>query len=156
MTRRKPPGASFESWIDRAIADGVAKGKFDDLPGHGQPLPDIDRPHDDLWWVKDKLKREEVSFLPPSLALRREIDDAAAAAVAARSELQARRIIAEANEKVAAAVRVPPSGPSVIYRRLDTEALVEAWRQAHPPPGPPPMPEPATPARRRWWHRSRA
>lgn len=55
MTERKPPGVSWETWIERQIRQGMEQGEFDDLPGHGKPLRDIDQPRDELWWVRDKL-----------------------------------------------------------------------------------------------------
>ena len=67
MTERKPFGVSWETWIDRQIREGMERGEFDGLPGHGKPIQDVDRPHDELWWVRDKLRREGVSYLPPTL-----------------------------------------------------------------------------------------
>src|SRR5262249_40367699 len=74
MTERKPPGMSWETWPDRQIREGMERGEFDGLPGHGKPLADLNRPRDDLWWVKDKLRRESVSFLPPTLVLRKDVE----------------------------------------------------------------------------------
>ena len=68
MTERKPFGVSWETWIDRQIREGMERGDFDHLPGHGQPIRGLDRPDDELWWVREKLRREGVSFLPPTLA----------------------------------------------------------------------------------------
>ena len=30
-------------------------------------------PHDELWWIKDKLKREQLSSLPPALVIRLDV-----------------------------------------------------------------------------------
>ncbi|WP_078653802.1 DUF1992 domain-containing protein [Streptomyces catenulae] len=86
MTERKPPGVDFESWIDRQIREAQERGDFAGLPGVGKPLPGLDRPYDELWWVKEKMAREDLSFLPPSLALRKEAEEAAQAAADAPSE----------------------------------------------------------------------
>ena len=88
MTERKPPGVSFETWIDRQVREAMDRGEFDDLPGAGKPIPGIDRPHDDMWWVKEKLRRENVSMLPATLVLRKEAEEALSAASKAASELQ--------------------------------------------------------------------
>ena len=58
MTERKPPGVSWETWIDKQIREGVERGLFDDLPGTGKPLPDIDKPRDEDRWIKAKLQAE--------------------------------------------------------------------------------------------------
>ncbi|MGH9004035.1 MAG: DUF1992 domain-containing protein, partial [Acidimicrobiia bacterium] len=75
MTERKPPGVSWETWIDRQIRQGMESGDFDDLPLTGRPIPGLDRPRDEMWWVRDKLRRENVSYLPPTLAVRKELED---------------------------------------------------------------------------------
>ena len=36
-------------------------GAFKDLPGSGRPLPDIDDPTDELWWVRKWVQREQLS-----------------------------------------------------------------------------------------------
>src|SRR2546422_903351 len=57
MTERKPPGMGFESWIDKQIREAMERGEFDNLPGHGKPIPGLDRPDDDWWWIGPKLRR---------------------------------------------------------------------------------------------------
>ena len=47
MTRRKPPGLSYRSWVDEQIRDAERRGAFDNLPGKGKPLPGIDRPQNE-------------------------------------------------------------------------------------------------------------
>lgn len=80
MTERKPPGVSFESWVDRQIRQAEARGEFTELPGAGKPLPEVtDTPYDELWWIKRKMAREGLSVLPPTLALRKEAEDVLAA-----------------------------------------------------------------------------
>jgi hypothetical protein len=49
MTARKPPGVGWESWIDKQIREAEERGEFEDLPGAGQPIPDLDKPFDELW-----------------------------------------------------------------------------------------------------------
>jgi Domain of unknown function (DUF1992) len=54
VTRRKPPGASWESWIDRQVREAEERGEFDDLPGAGRPIPGLDKPFDELWEANRK------------------------------------------------------------------------------------------------------
>lgn len=100
MTDRKPPGVSFETWVDRQIREAAERGEFDDLPGAGKPLTGLNKPYDELWWVREKMAREGVSYLPPTLALRKEAEDARAAARGARSEREVRRLVAEINGRI--------------------------------------------------------
>ncbi|MFF8813742.1 DnaJ family domain-containing protein [Streptomyces pactum] len=132
MTERKPPGVSFETWADRQIREAEERGEFNELPGFGKPLPGLDRPYDDEWWVKEKMRREQLSYLPPALALRKEAEDALAAVERARSERQVREILAGINEKIAAALRRPPPGPPLQLTPFDIEQVVTDWRARRP------------------------
>jgi hypothetical protein len=134
MSERKPPGVAWESWIDHQIRLGMERGEFENLPGKGKPLAGIDEPHDDDWWIKQKLKREEVSVLPPTLALRKELDDVRAEIAAADSEATVRRLVAAINERIVRVNRLATSGPPSTLMPLDVERTVRAWRASRPPP----------------------
>jgi hypothetical protein len=134
MTERKPPGIGFQTWVERQIREAMERGEFDNLPGAGKPIPDLDKPHDELWWVKQKLRREHLSYLPPTLALRKEAEDALAAALQARSERQVRRILTAINRKIAEGNRTAASGPPLNLTPYDVDRVVGDWRQRQPPP----------------------
>ncbi|GAV42890.1 DnaJ family domain-containing protein [Streptomyces acidiscabies] len=129
MTERKPPGVPFESWVDKQIQDAQARGEFDGLTGAGKPLPaGVDSSYDELWWIKRKMAREGWSVLPPALALRKEAEDALAAALDAPSEYVARKILTEVNAKIRDMMFRPPPGPPLGKKPYDVEAVVEEWR----------------------------
>jgi hypothetical protein len=129
MTDRKPPGVGFGTWVERQIREAVERGEFDNLPGAGKPIADLDKPHDELWWVKDKLRRENLSYLPPTIALRKEAEDALAAAHEAGSEAEARRILADINRKITEGNRKAAEGPPLNLTPFDTERVVRTWRR---------------------------
>lgn len=130
MTERKPPGVPFESWVDKQIRDAQGRGEFERLPGTGEPLPaDLDSGYDELWWIKRKMAREGLSVLPPALALRKEVEDALAAAYAAPSERIARKIVEDVNVKIKDMMFKPPPGPPLGKRPYDVEEVVREWRQ---------------------------
>ncbi|MBC9724085.1 DUF1992 domain-containing protein [Streptomyces sp. TRM68367] len=136
MTERKPPGVPFESWVEKQIRDAENRGEFDHLSGAGKPLPrDMEAAYDELWWVRRKLHREGVSVLPPGLALRKEAEDALAAALAAPSERAARRIIEDVNTKIRDMLLKPPPGPPLGQRPYDVEEIAHQWRERHQPAG---------------------
>ncbi len=132
VTRRKPPGTSFRSWIDRQVDDARDRGEFDELVGAGEPLPGLGRPYDEMWWVKQKLRRENLSYLPPSLALRKAANDALVEAAEAKSEAEVRRILAGINRQIVEANRKPSSGPPVMLVPFNVEAVVRRWRAGEP------------------------
>ncbi|MFJ8541984.1 DUF1992 domain-containing protein [Streptomyces sp. NPDC093586] len=130
MTERKPPGVEFESWVDKQIRDARARGEFDRLPGAGKPLPsDVESTYDELWWVKRKMAREGLSVLPPTLALRKEAEDALEAAVDAPTEGAARRIVERINVKIRDVMFKPPPGPPLGLKPYDVDEVVERWRE---------------------------
>ncbi|WP_405537921.1 DUF1992 domain-containing protein [Streptomyces sp. NBC_00075] len=131
MTERKPTGVSFESWVDRQIREAEARGEFAELPGVGKPLSEgPDTSYDELWWVKQKMAREGLSVLPPTLALRKEAEDALAAAHKAPSEGAVRRILTEINAKIRDMMFKPPPGPPLGLKPYDVDEVVRQWREA--------------------------
>jgi hypothetical protein len=130
VTDRKPPGVGWESWVDRQIREGVERGEFDGLPGHGRPLPDIEGPRDEMWWVRAKLRRENVSYTPPALSLRREVDDTLERVAAATTEAQVRDVISAINERIRYVNSHTISGPPTTVAVLDIDAVLRKWRES--------------------------
>jgi DnaJ-like protein len=81
-----------ESSIDRQMREATERGEFDNLPGLGKPLADHGEEYDDDWWVKDWLRREGAAagVIPPTLALRREVEDLAASVDRLATEAEVR------------------------------------------------------------------
>ena len=130
MTRRKPRDVPFESWIDRQIRQAAERGEFNDLPGSGAPLADLDRPYDDMWWVKRKLRSEDLAYLPPSLALRKDAHEALEGAARASTEAEVRERITAINDKIRDAIRMGIRGPELHLVPFDVERVVKEWRRA--------------------------
>lgn len=113
----------FETIADRRIREARASGLFDDLPGKGKPIPDLDTERPAGWWAnrvvkteRDKLRHEELTKtlrqLMPGL-WRLETEAELAVEVAAANER-----IAEYNSRTSF-VQVTP---------LDLEDAVRTWR----------------------------
>jgi hypothetical protein len=130
MTGRKPPGVGWETWVERQIREGIERGEFDDLPGKGKPIPDVDGHHDELWWVRKKLKREKVEYLPPTLAVRKERDDALERIAAATTEDEVRRIVEEINVRIRYVNSHAVAGPPSTVMPLDLDTVLDRWRAA--------------------------
>lgn len=146
----------YESIVDEQIRKAIESGQFDDLPGAGKPLK-LPAQGDENWWLRSKLRSEGVpthALLPPSLRLRKEIEDLDGAVRDLREEADVRAVVAELDRRVVDFLRAP-SGPRVPIRRPSADAVVTRWRDARaaarsvpPPPAPAPPP-----ARRPWWRR---
>ena len=129
MTDRKPPGIDFGTWVEHKIREAAERGAFDNLPRAGKPIPDLDEPHDELWWIKRKLRNEQLAWLPPTIALRKEAEAALAAAARAGSEAEVRAIVTGINAKIADGNRKAASGPPLNLTPFDVERVVRAWRE---------------------------
>jgi hypothetical protein len=156
MTERKPEGVSWQSWIERQIQEAQHSGAFDDLDGHGQPIEGLDTVHDEMWWVKAKLRDEEINALPPTIAIRAERARAMQAALVAATEDEARSLIEAVNQRIRYVNSHATSGPPSSVATIDPEQVVEGWRAERPMP-PPVEPEhadasstPQMPRRPRW------
>lgn len=135
--RPRPPAArtaaAVATWVDQQIQQAQRQGAFDDLPGAGRPLKDVDVVTDPDWWVKGLVERENLDLsaaMPGVMQLRREkaafpgsmLDEPSEACVRARLE--------DFNERVLADRRRPHAGsqPPPVVGRVDVEEMVERWR----------------------------
>ncbi|MET7403020.1 DUF1992 domain-containing protein [Dactylosporangium sp. NPDC005572] len=120
--------SGYESHIDRLIREAQEQGQFDNLPGAGKPLPDRGELYDEDWWVKSLAQREDLAGgIPPTLRLRREIEDLPATVRRFRTEERVRAAVAELNDRIEHANRGHVEGPPVMLRPLDADAVVREW-----------------------------
>jgi hypothetical protein len=130
MTERKPPGITFETWVERQIRDAQERGVFDDLPGAGKPLRGLDRPFSAERWAADWARREGLeteAMLPEPLQLRKEVERLPDTVRDLDSEEAVRAAAQDLNRRIAAWIR-RPSGPRVMVAPVDPDRLVERWR----------------------------
>jgi hypothetical protein len=165
MTQRKPKGIDFDTWIDKQIRDAERDGLFDDLPGKGKPIADLDKPRDELWWVRDKLKREGISYLPPGLQLRKDLQDLRQEVLTMRDEAQVREAVLAFNVRLRHVNSHTLEGPSSNLLPLDVDRELERWREQRlvaradaerQEPQRESLSPPARPTRRRWWSARRS
>ena len=136
MTERKPPGTSWETWIEAQIRVATEKGAFDNLPGAGKPLPNLDQEYDPLWWVKQLTEREQISMLPPALELLRKVEKELAAIEKLDDEATVRRRLYALNVEITKVNATVLEGPPTRLGTLDVDQVVARWRQnrsANPP-----------------------
>ena len=60
MGRLEQVQRGMQRVAEERILAAMERGEFDHLPGQGQPLPGIDQPYNELWWVTAKLQREQL------------------------------------------------------------------------------------------------
>ncbi|WP_020525547.1 DnaJ family domain-containing protein [Catelliglobosispora koreensis] len=122
-------GPAYESAFDRQIREAEERGDFKDLPGKGKPIPGAGGHYDEDWWLKQWIARENLTgLLPPSLALRKEIEELDMMLARRNNEEAVRAYLADLNARIIKANRGMLDGPPVVLQKVDADAAVERWR----------------------------
>jgi hypothetical protein len=128
VTERKPPAQSWQGFIEQAIERARKEGQFENVEGMGKPLAGLDEPYDENWWIKSKLRRENLSATPEPLTILLRIK-------ALREELPLRRSESDAKECIRALNReigllnAAPAAPGVRpIAPLDEEDALREWK----------------------------
>lgn len=158
---RKPPGVSYESWVDRQVREAAERGAFEGLSAAGKPLDPALLTQTAGEWAVEWARREGADMtaaLPPALALRRERQELVDAVPGKPTQEAVRAAVEHFNERLDAAYRRPQEVPPVALAFVDVERQLARWREAHP--ADPQEPEPAAAAGgpaacRPWWSRIR-
>ncbi|MFX0537029.1 DUF1992 domain-containing protein [Ornithinimicrobium sp. Y1847] len=139
VVRRRPTPATtaraVTNWVDQQIEQAQRQGAFDDLPGAGKPLRDVDVATDPDWWVKGLIEREQLDLgdaMPGVMQLRREKAGFPGSLVGVVDEAVVRERLADFNERVLADRRRPygGTGSPPVVGRVDIEEMVASWRHA--------------------------
>ena len=125
---RTPFSQGWESWLDKQIREAEARGEFKDLPGLGKPIEGLDKPYDDMWWLRDLMKREDLQYLPETLQVRKEIEEELERISRMREEHRVRDALAALNAKIEKANRTAIDGPPLNKSVIDVEAFIARWR----------------------------
>jgi hypothetical protein len=122
---------AYESAFEAQIRQAQERGEFDNLPGMGKPLPGAGEAYDENWWLKEWVRREDISgALPASLALRKDTEDLMETLSRKTSETEVRRIVGELNSRIIRAQRGLIDGPPVVLSIFDVEEVVGRWRSS--------------------------
>jgi Domain of unknown function (DUF1992) len=125
---RKPLAEPWESFVERQIREAKEAGELDNLPGQGRPLAGLDDPPDEMWWVKAKMRREDLTFVPDAIAVRRELE-ALVAALPRLPEAEARDRLVALDARIRKLNATVTSGPPTTVAPLDIEALLARSRK---------------------------
>ena len=116
-------------FVELTIQQAMRRGDFDNLPGAGKPLPNLNVTDPD-WWIKQKIENERITGLgPPALTLRSENASLDERLDAAASETAVREILHDFNARVINARRQLQGGPPVVTPTRDVDAEVVLWRE---------------------------
>lgn len=122
----------YESAVERSIREAQERGDFDNLPGKGKPLPNIDGPNDDLWWVRGYMAREKLDLedaLPTTLKLKKAVDRLSETVLKFRTEQEVRKYVDTLNREIKQAILLA-DGPAIALRTVDLDVELDRWRQS--------------------------
>lgn len=98
--------------VEEKLRQAMADGSWDDLPGMGKPLPDLDREYEPGWWAKRWVAQQKQAMVVDEL--RRAIRDELPRLRTMRDREAAReradtlnRLVAEVNERLPVGERIP-------------------------------------------------
>jgi hypothetical protein len=122
--------ANQAQWVELQVQQAMRRGEFDDLPGTGKPIPDLDAPHDPDWWLKRLIERERITgVLPPALALRTEDARMDETLDHETTPDGVRRVVEDFNARIVEARRQLQGGPPVITPLRDVDREITAWKE---------------------------
>ena len=117
-------------YVEIAIQQAIRRGEFDNLPGTGKPLANLEHGYDPDWWMRQKIEREKITGLgPPALTLRTENVELDARLDGAASEAAVTAILTDFNSRVVAARRQLQGGPPVVTPTRDIAEQLVLWRE---------------------------
>ncbi|MBF9129344.1 DUF1992 domain-containing protein [Plantactinospora sp. S1510] len=120
----------YESRVERQIREAQERGEFDNLPGAGRPLPGHGGTDDENWWIREWVRRENLTGLvPTSLKIRKEAEELTERLARESSEQSVRAVVTELNQRIRQARRGLVDGPPVVLRTFDVDEVVETWRR---------------------------
>ncbi len=112
---------------EQRIQDGIDEGLFDGLPGAGAPIGDIDDKLDQGWWAARFLQNGSAEARRNEVARDQVRLDSALRVVG--DHIEARRLLAEHNEKVATCNLLSRRSTLEPLAVVDIEAVMREWHR---------------------------
>lgn len=125
---RTPFSPGWESWLDKQIREAEARGEFKDLPGFGKPIEGLDKPYDDMWWLRDLMKREDLQYLPETLQLRKDVEIELERIGRMVEEHRVRDAILALNARIEKVNKTAVDGPPSTLAPFDVEDFIKRWK----------------------------
>jgi len=129
MASNRPAGQSWETYLEFQLRRAREEGQFDHLPGAGKPIPGLDQHYDENWWLREWMRRENLSALPDTLRLRKELSDEIERLWRIPSESQAAETIDAINARIRKLNAMPLDGPPLNIHVLNKAETLERWRE---------------------------
>ena len=113
---------------ENKIQTAIDAGEFDELPGFGKPLADLDQPFSHASWLRQKAEKEQLNLLPPALQLKADVARKLDLLKLSKEEAKLRDALKALNEWIASSNRQILWGPPSNTMPVDVEAFIEGWK----------------------------
>lgn len=130
MAEKKPVGMSWESFADALVNKAMAQGEFANLPGAGQPIPDLEQPYREDWWLTKTIKRENLSIGSEWIDIRVDMHKTLERIKSIRSESTVRDELESLNARIRKVNSLATSGPGTSLSVLDIPTVLDEWRKS--------------------------
>lgn len=118
--------AVFRRLADRRVEDAMAEGKFDNLPGKGEPIEIDEAPADEnaraLWWALKIMRQND--YVPDEVRWRKAVDRLKAELHKATDAAAARKLAVQINTLVHKLNTLGTNAISIAVTGVDVEAEV--------------------------------
>lgn len=128
MAAKDPEQKGWQILAEARIRSAMEDGAFENLPGAGKPIPDLDETYDEMWWLKKWMKRERIGITPPTLAARVEVARELERIDALENEALVISELAALNEKIRVQNKLAWAGPPTLTSGIDEAAFLDRWR----------------------------
>lgn len=144
-----PPAADGGANPDASAGDGGPAAAR-----RSRRIPDLGPALDPDWWVKELIRREQLSGLAPAPFLLRKEDSALDELLDAQSsERGVRELVEDFNARIISARRQLLGGPPVVTPTRDVEREVERWHERRAARRRPAAVDASAHSGGRWWQR---
>ncbi len=114
----------IEGIADRAIREGQERGEFDDLPGHGLPIPDLDTERPAGWWATRWIEAEKQRVTAEELRMQQRSERNRAVHLSDVGELRA---VLESLNKTIAKHNRASTRPDHHVEPVDIHDAIAVW-----------------------------
>ena len=126
------PVVSDKAWqllAESKIKTAMEEGEFSQLAGFGKPLPEIDNAVSaEMDWMRDSLKRENLTALPPALQLKKTVALRLLEILELKEEVAVREGIDQLNAWIETENMKVLWGPPSTTTEIDCETVIKRWR----------------------------
>ena len=128
MASNRPPGVTWESYIDALFRQARENGEFDRLPGAGETIPGWTSPTTRTGGSSSTCTAKSFQLCLTHCASKPNWSPSSTASGTCRED-QVRRKLMQLNAQIHRMNSTPADGPALNVSMIDVDAMVKKWRE---------------------------